>query len=117
MPDELDLRMYADIFANHIVDWLTEKGIDESLQAIGGDSNNMKGRRCHALGWMKTVPEIGLYCLWSSYRVATSETFNCTQSKNKWYGLLGKMLDANDLDINPDISKVLLGPPLITLSD
>ena len=50
MPDELDLRMYADIFANHIVDWLTEKGIDESLQAIGGDSNNMKGRRCHALG-------------------------------------------------------------------
>ena len=36
MPDEQDLRKPAEIVVDHIVDWLTERGLDESLQAIGG---------------------------------------------------------------------------------
>ena len=75
------------------------------------------------MGWIKTVPEISLDCLWSHtgelpLRHLITNLDDLTLSNNKWSGYFGKMLDlATDLDIDPEIPKVLSGPQLITLSD
>ena len=32
---------HAEVIANNIVEWLTERGINKSLKAVGGDSTNV----------------------------------------------------------------------------
>ena len=34
-------RKHAEVIADHLVQWLSERGIEETLQAIGGDSTNV----------------------------------------------------------------------------
>ncbi len=42
VPEEVTKeRKHAEVIADHLVNWLKERGVEESLQAIGGDSTNV----------------------------------------------------------------------------
>ena len=41
MPDECDHRKHAEIIADHLVDWIREKDLQDGIKAIGGDSTNV----------------------------------------------------------------------------
>ncbi|XP_047132856.1 uncharacterized protein LOC124811415 [Hydra vulgaris] len=117
---------HAEIIANKIVEWLTERGIDKSLLAVGRDSTNVN------TGWEGGVIKhidikLGKKLVWLICQLHTNELplrhlitnlDGQTKSNNKWSGVIGSMLDhATDLDINPVFETIKIGNPLISLDD
>ena len=91
---------HAEIIANNIVEWLTERGIDKSLKAVGGDSTNVN------IGWEGRIIKhieikLGKILFWLICQLHTNElplkhliTYldGETKSNNKWSGVIGPML-------------------------
>ena len=121
-----ETKTHAEIIADNLVDWLKERGADKTLQAIGGDSCNVN------TGWeggaMHFVEErLQRKLVWIVCDLHTGELplrrlvttlDGKTLSNNQWSGPIGKLLDsATELEINPDFTKVCVGPALPPLSD
>ena len=119
-------KSHAELVADSLVEWLQEKGVDKTLQAIGGDSCNVN------TGWEGGVmhyveQKLHRKLIWIVCDLHTGELplrhlvaalDGKTLSNNKWAGTLGKMLDsATDLEINPDFPTIAIGPALPQLSD
>ena len=118
-------KKHAEIIADHIVDWLVERGLDGHVLAIGGDSTNVNtGWEGGVMQWVEK--KLGRKLVWLVCDLHTGELGlrhlvifldGPTLSSNKWSGPLGGMLDnATELEINPNFSKITIGPPLIELS-
>ena len=116
----------AEIIADNLVEFMKSKGIDKSLQAIGGDSTNVNtGWEGGAMHWVEI--KLGRKLIWLVCALHTNELplrhlitalDGKTLSNNKWAGIIGKMLDtATELEINPSFTKLSIGDPLISLSE
>ena len=116
----------AEIIAEELVAFMKKKGIDRSLQAIGGDSTNVNtGWDGGIMHWIEVM--LGRKLNWLVCALHTNELplrhlitalDGKTLSNNKWAGDIGKMLDtATELEINPTFIKLSIGQPLIPLSD
>ena len=126
-PDEASKNVKAaEVIANHLITWMKEKGVDISLQAIGGDSTNVNtGWSGGAMQWLEK--KLGRKLVWIVCLLHTNELpfrhlviglDGPTVSDSKWEGPIGKMLDSvTELEINPKFKKVTVGNDLITLSD
>ena len=114
----------AEVIADNLVDFMKSKGIDKSLQAIGGDSTNVNtGWEGGAMHWVEV--KLGRKLNWLVCALHTNELplrhlitalDGKTLSNNKWTGNI--VLDsATELEIDPSFSKLSIGQPLISLSD
>ena len=118
-------KTHAQIIADHLVVWLKERGGDKTLQAIGGDSCSVN------TGWVGGVmhyveEKLHRKLVWIVCDLHTGELplrhlvtalDGRTLNNNKWSGPIGKMLDsATELDINPDFTRITIGPDLPQLS-
>ena len=127
VPEEAtEKRKHAEIIADHLVDWLKERNVQDDLQALGGDSTNVNtGWEGGVMQWVEK--KLGRRLVWIVCDLHTGELGlrhliidldGPTLSNNRWSGPLGKMLDtATELEINPNFTKITVGPPLIQLSD
>ena len=127
VPEEASgQRKHAEIIADHIVDWLKERNIDGYLVAIGGDSTNVNtGWEGGAMQWVEK--KLGRRLVWLVCDLHTGELGlrhliigidGPTLSHNRWSGPLGGMLDsATELEVNPNFTKIVVGPPLLELDD
>lgn len=102
------------------------KGIDKSLQAIGGDSTNVNtGWDGGCMHWVEV--KLGRKLIWLVCALHTNELplrhlitalDGKTLSNNKWTGNICKMLDtATELEIDPAFTKISTGESPISLSD
>lgn len=116
----------AEIIADNLVAFMKKKGIDKSLQAIGGDSTNVNtGWDGGVMHWVEIKLDRKLN--WLVCALHTNELplrhlitalDGKTLSNNKWAGDIGKMLDtATELEINPSFTKLSVGEPLIPLTE
>lgn len=116
----------AEVIARNLVDFMKKKGIDKSLQAIGGDSTNVNtGWEGGIMHWVEV--KLGRKLVWLVCALHTNELplrhlitalDGKTMSNNKWTGNIGKKLDtATELEINLSFTKLTIGEPLISLSD
>ena len=108
------------------MDWLKERNIDGYLVAIGGDSTNVNtGWEGGAMQWVEK--KLGRRLVWLVCDLHTGELGlrhliigidGPTLSHNRWSGPLGGMLDsATELEVNPNFTKIVVGPPLLELDD
>lgn len=115
----------AEIIADSLVDFMKNKGIDKSLQAIGGDSTNANtGVEGGTMHWVEV--KLGRRLIWLICALHTNElplrhlitALDGKTLSNKWSGTIGKMLNtATELEINHSFIKLSIGEPLISLSD
>jgi len=116
----------AEVIANHIVNWLKERNIDDNLQAVQCDSTNTNtGRQGGVMPWIER--KLGRKLIWLVCDLHTNELplrhlikelDGPTLSNNKWSGPIGKMLDsATELELDPNFTKITVGPPLIALKE
>ena len=121
-----DQKKHAEIIADHIVDWLKERSIDNYLVAIGGDSTNVNtGWEGGAMQWVEK--KLGRRLVWLVCDLHTGELGlrhliigidGPTLSHNRWSGPLGGMLDtATELEVNPKFTKIVVGPPPLALDE
>ena len=119
-------KKHAEVIAENLVDFLKDKIIDQSLQAIGGDSTNVNtGWEGGAMHWVEV--KLGRELNWLVCALHTNElplrhlittVDGKTLSNNKWTGNICKMLDSStELKINTSFLKITVGEPLITLID
>ena len=117
---------HAEKIAKEIFDWLQKRGFDKTLQAIGGDSTNANtGKKGGAMTYLEKY--LGKKLVWIVCILHTNELPLChliidldgpTLSNNKFSGTFGKLLDnVTDFEIDPNFTKIDVGPPLIKLSD
>lgn len=121
---EVEGKKHAEIIADKIVCWLQERGLENSLQAIGGDSTAVN------TGWKGGVmthieKKLGRRLVWIVCDLHTGELplrqlihalDGPTKSNNKWSGPLGNMLgEATQLEINKHFQKIEIGPPIPVL--
>lgn len=119
-------RKHAEVIADHLVEWLKERRIEDCLQAIGGDSTNVN------TGWEGGVMQhvetkldrklVWLVCDLHtgelSLRHLVTSLDGPTLSNNRWSGPVGKLLDtATELEINHSFTRITTGPPLIDLGE
>ena len=94
---------------------MTKKGIDKSLQAIGGDSTNVNtGWEGGAMHWVEV--KLNRKLNWLVCALHTNELplrhlimtlDGKTLSNNKWAGKIGNMLDtATELEIDHSFAKL-----------
>ena len=127
IPEEAsENKKHAEIIADHLIEWLKERNIEDHLQAVGGDSTNVNtGWEGGVMQWVER--KLGRRLVWIVCDLHTGELSlrhliidldGPTLSNNKWSGPLGKMLDtATELEINPNFTKITVGPPLIYLPE
>lgn len=123
---EVEGKKHAEMIADNILCWLQERGLENSLQAIGGDSTSVN------TGWKGGVmtnleKKLGRRLIWLVCDLHTGELplrhliqklDGPTESHNKWSGTLGSMLDeATQLEINTNFPKVVVGPPIPMLPE
>ena len=123
---EVEGKKHAEIIADNILCWLLERGLENSLQAICGDSTSVN------TGWKGGVmnylyKKLGRRLVWLVCDLHTcelplrhliQELDGPTKSHNKWSGPLGNMLDeATHLEINANFPKVDVGPPIPVLPE
>ena len=127
IPEEAsENKKHAEIIADHLIEWLRERNIEDYLEAIGGDSTNVNtGWEGGMMQWVER--KLGRRLVWIVCDLHTGELGlrhliidldGPTLSNNKWKGPLGKMLDAaTDLEIDPNFTRITVGPPLTHLPD
>ena len=117
-------KKHSEILADQIVEWLRERGQDQVLRAIGGDSTNPNtGWSGGAMHWVEV--KLGRNLVWIvcdlhtgelPLRKLITELDGPTLSGNRWSGDVGNMLNsATELEINPNFEKIDIGPHLIQL--
>ena len=120
-----DGKKCAESIADNLYKLLVERGIDQTLLAVGCDSTNVNtGGLGIAIHFLEEKIDRKLNCL-----VCTLHTNELpfqrlvitldgrTLSNNRWMGPIGKLLDqVTELPINPFFAKVTIGDPLISLS-
>lgn len=123
---EVEGKKHAEIIADNILCWLKERDLENSPEAIGGDSTSVN------TGWKGGVmtyleKKIGRRLVWLVCDLHTGEVpllhliqelDGPTTSHNKWSGTLGNMLDeATHLEINAKFPKLEVGPPIPVLPE
>ncbi|KAG0718100.1 hypothetical protein GWK47_007861 [Chionoecetes opilio] len=117
---------HAEKFAKIMFAWLKERGFDKTLLAIGGDSTNVNtGVKAGVM--RKLELHLGRKLVWLVCNLHTGELplrhfivglDGPTLSDKQLSGLIGKLLDsATDFEINPNFTRISVGPPLIKLPD
>jgi len=119
-------RKHAEVIADKLVEGLKERNSEKTLKAIEGDSCNVN------TGWeggvMHFVEEkLWRKLVWIACDLHTGELplrhlvrslDGKTLSNNKWSGRLGKLLESvTELEINPDFTKICVGPALPQLTE
>ena len=126
VPEEIENKKHAEIIADHMYDWLTANNIEEKLQAVGGDSTNVNtGWKGGAMHWLEV--KLGRKLVWIVCDLHTGELplrhliidqIGPTLSNDKWPGVLGDLLEkATELEVNPNFTRIKIGPPVVELSD
>jgi len=123
---DLIAKKPAEVIADKLVDFMKKKGIDATLQAIGGDSTNVNtgwnGGVMHFVEVKLSRKLIWLVCALHTNELPLRRLIMTldgkTLSNNKWTGEIGKMLDtATELAIDSSFTKVSIGEPFIPLTD
>ena len=116
-------KKHTEIIADKILCWIQQRGLENSLQAIGGDSTAVN------TGWKGGVmshieQKLGKRLVWIVRYLHTGELplplfqelDSPTKSNNKWSDPLGNMLDEpTQLEINRNFQKIEVGPPIPVL--
>ena len=117
---------HAGQIAKILYNWLQEKGFDNTLLAIGGDSTNVN-TGVNAGVMRKVELHLKRKLVWIVCSLHTNELplrhliINLdgpTSSNNTFSGKIGKLLPvATDLKINQNFQPIRVGPPLLHLTD
>lgn len=117
---------HAEQIAKVLFSWLNDRGFDKTVWAIGGDSTNVNtGVKAGVM--RKLELHLGRKLVWLVCNLHTNEfplrhlivhLDGPTLSHNQFSGPIGKLLvSATDMDINPNFTPIVVGPPLVKLPD
>ena len=117
---------HAEQIAKALFAWLKERGLDKTVWATGGDSTNVNtGVKAGVM--RKLELHLRRKLVWLVCNLHTNELplrhliahlDGPTLSHNQFSGPIGKLLaSATDMDINPNFTPIIVGPPLMKLSN
>ena len=114
----------AEVVARQLVTWIRDKGLERTLEILGGDSTaSNTGWRAGIISWIEKLLDRKLH--WLICMAHTNELGlrhliqkmdGKTDSKKGFSGILGKLLkEVHEMEHNPNFPAINVGPDLIFL--